>query len=67
MFATVNTFQPQLPRVLQVKGPAPDNTWTAFNLSANLPAGGSLGVFGGASGAMELDGWPVLVHCGGRD
>ena len=65
--ANASNAQPQSPRALQVKGPAPDNTWTAFNLSANLPTGGSLGAFGGASGAMELDGWPVLVHCGGRD
>ena len=65
MPATVSTVQPQSPRALQVKGPAPNNTWTAFNLNANLPTGGSLGTFGGASGAMELDGRPVLVHCGG--
>ena len=41
-----------IPPALQVKGPAPDNTWTAINLRDNLPTGGSLGAFGGASGAM---------------
>ena len=54
------------PSYSQVKSPAPDNTWTAIELSAQ-PLGGSLGARGGMSGVMVVDGQQALVHCGGWD
>ena len=54
------------PAYSQVKSPAPDNTWTAIDLSAQ-PLGGSLGADGGMSGVMVVDGQQALVHCGGQD
>ena len=55
-----------LPAYPQVKSPAPDNTWTAIDLSGQ-PLGGSLGASGGMSGVMAVDGQQALVHCGGYD
>ena len=49
-----------------MKSPAPDNTWTAIDLSAQ-PLGGSLGARVGMSGVMVVDGQQALVHCGGWD
>ena len=54
------------PAYSQVKSPAPDNTWTAIELSAQ-PLGGSLGADGGMSGVTVVDGQQALVHCGGWD
>ena len=55
-----------MPACLQVKSPAPENTWEAIQLRVQ-PLRHSLGADGGMSGAMVVDGQQVYVHCGGYD